>query len=56
MNKLFPLHPFTDGSALGSYQWMHNNNPLTSWTNSLHALQLQLALSQFEHPQGALFK
>lgn len=35
---------------------MYNNNPLASWAQFLHALQMRFAPSQFEDPQKALFK
>lgn len=45
-----------DDHALNLYQWMYNNMQLTSWPNFLHSLQTRFAPSQFEDPQGALFK
>lgn len=47
---------YLDGPALNWFQWMYNNNQLTSWPNFLHALRLRFAPSQFEDPTGALFK
>lgn len=35
---------------------MYNNNQLSSWTNFLHTLCIHLFPSQFNDPQGALFK
>lgn len=35
---------------------MYNNNQLTSWPNFLQALGIHFASSQFDDPQGALFK
>lgn len=35
---------------------MFYNNQLTSWPNFLHALQFHFGPSQFDDPQGALFK
>lgn len=35
---------------------MYNNNQLTSWTNFLHSFRIPFAPSQFDDPQGALFK
>lgn len=47
---------YLDGPTLKWYQWMYNNNQLTPWKNFLHALRIRFAPSQFEDPQGALFK
>lgn len=35
---------------------MYYNNQLRSWTNFLHSLRIRFVPSQFEDPQGALFK
>lgn len=47
---------YLDSPALSWYQWMFYNNQLTSWTNFVHALQIQFGPSHFDDPQGALFK
>lgn len=45
-----------DGPALNWYQWIYNNNELTLWPNFFHALRIHFAPSQFDDPNGALFK
>lgn len=42
--------------ALSWYQWMHNNNLLSSWEEFLHALELRFGSSTYENHQQALFK
>lgn len=47
---------YLDGAALRWYQWIFYKSQLTSWINFLYALQLCFGPSQFNDPQGALFK
>lgn len=35
---------------------MYNNSQVSSWSIFLHSLQTRFASSQFNYPQGALFK
>lgn len=44
------------GDALGWYQWLHNNNLLSSWEDFVRALELRFGPSSFENHQQALFK
>ncbi|WVZ04003.1 hypothetical protein V8G54_024809 [Vigna mungo] len=39
---------YLGGPALAWYQWMHNNNLITSWEAFLRALELRFAPSKFE--------
>jgi hypothetical protein len=47
---------YMEGEALTWYQWMHTNGQLVSWPMFIHALELRFAPSQYEDPQGSLFK
>lgn len=40
-----------EGPALPWFQWMQNNNFITSWQNLLHYLQARFGYSQFDNPQ-----
>lgn len=47
---------YIDGQALHWYQWMYNKGQLNLWSNFVHSLQARFQPSQFDDPQGALFK
>jgi len=45
-----------EGEALTWFQWMHDNNLISTWQNFLHSLEIRFAPSHYEDPRGALFK
>jgi len=47
---------YMEGEALRWYQWMHSNGQLSSWAAFLQSMELQFVPSDFDDPQGVLFK
>jgi len=47
---------YLEGPALAWFQWMSNNNLLTSWDTFLRALELRFASSTFDDPIASLCK
>ena len=45
-----------EGEALAWFQWMYDNNLISTWQNFIHALDVRFAPSHYEDPKGALFK
>ena len=47
---------YLDGAALSWFQWMYQNNQLTTWADFLNALEMRFAPSFYDDPWGAFFK
>jgi len=43
-------------ATLAWFQWMYDNNLISTWQNFLHALKVHFAPSHYEDLKGALFK
>lgn len=47
---------YMDGPAFGWFQWMHRNGHSLLGMNYYILLEIRFALSQYDDPQGSLFK
>jgi len=45
-----------EGVVLSWFQWMHDNNLISTWQDFLHVLEVHFTPSHYEDPKGALFK
>lgn len=55
-NRLNLIANYMSGDALAWFQWLHQNNLLTTWDHFCRDLELRFGPSSFENHQQALFK